>query len=231
MKTKTYILTFFIFLSGVVFGQHPLMDAKFKGIYNNDTLVLNLNSLGYASYAINEIDDTWYGEQAKYIFRFENSESITFKDENTILFSTSRGIIELKREIPNKDEKFLKANILVSGKKYTTEFKDYGNDIKNNISLINHLNLLDFVLFDNEHHTSGLYNLCCAGCKLDFFYNAVSYREIEKNDNGNIIKIGNCSDEILPFIIFYFEYNSLYKLSKIRMDFMGNVEEYKIEWL
>ncbi len=229
MKTKTYILTFFIFLSGVALNaQHAFIDAQFKGVYNNDTLVLNLNSLGYASYTIYFNNNDWYGEQGKHSFRYKNSKDITFKDGNTILFSIpyDKGVVELKREIPSKDEKFLKVNISVPGKTYTTEFKDYGNDVKNNISLINHLNLLDFVLFDNEHHTSGSYNLCCAGCKLDFFYHTVSFREIEKNDKRNIMKISGCDSEY-DFQVFRFEYDSSDKLSEIK------TSQYlcKLEWL
>jgi len=116
------------------------IDAEFRGIcFDNDTLVLNLNSLGYASVRIRPKKDTLFvdslgfipyhlfrqsefGHYNKQIFDYRN-EKITFKDENTIIYKYKTGkynydnsyiyfdSIVLNRVIPDKNTEFKKVKI------------------------------------------------------------------------------------------------------------------------
>lgn len=250
MKKLLYILV--LSLGFGAFAQHPLIDAQFKGVYDNDTIILNLNSLGRASKYDIAYETRFYRgyvDMFKHHFSYENSENITFIDENTILyrkkstdevsedaFLSYRGIenLEFKRVIPDKDEKFVKVDITVYELESDidvpiittiTTFKDYGNDIKNNISLVNHLNLLDFTLHNYELYQAGKFKICCGNC---FEARAMppSSREMSKNEKGNITGISKChytpSNEE-----FSFKYNSSDKLSEIKTE----KHLYKIEWL
>lgn len=121
----------------------------------------------------------------------------------------------------------------------TIEFKDYGNDVENNISLINKLNVLDFFLTTN-HRLS----VCCANCEslTRPMSSMARWAIIKKDDKGNFVGISRCGHD-KPYISleekdlekqleygYSFKYDLSDKLSEIKVR-EHLYKLYKIEWL
>lgn len=267
MKTKTYILTFFIFLSGVVLGQKEFYDdnldddfLEFREKVLVEKLRLDIEPIKPTD-TIQLIDTNIRvieNYKLKYVHIVPDillHKGLMDMDRYT-KFGTDFIVINLTgyptrpiyyyEIIRKEDEKFLKANVttynlndtIVPIRTNTIEFKDYGNDVENNISLINKLNILDFVL-TTEHKWS----MCCANCEaMTRPMSSIAFFAIIKKDNkGNFVGISRCGhnnpyiplEEDLEKQLEYrysFKYDLSDKLSEIKVR-EHLYKLYKIEWL
>lgn len=215
-----------------------------KKIYPSDTV-----NIENKQFKLKYIEKIGYAPTYEEIEKFNSN--ITYSCEkfgdNYVVINLSRntGMVNRTRffyekTIRKNDENFIQANITKTSlsnsdtSRYTRKFKDYGNSVANNVSLINQMNLLDFVLKTNHN-----LNFCCSNCEaLTKPKSSIPiWRIITKDKMGNFISISKCGyskpsitskEQLKQKENFtFFEYDSFGKLCEVKTkEYL-----YKIEWL
>lgn len=264
MKTKLFISTSFILFSIFSFGQesdfqqNPTDSSLIKfteKIYSLERTVIKEKIPPSDTISIEKNQfKLKYIEKIGYAPTYEETEefnaNITYSckkfGENYVVINLSRntGMVNRTRffyeTIRKKVENFKQANItkisLLNSDtiRYTRNFKDYGNSKANNVSLINQMNLLDFVL-ETGHKLS----FCCSNCESSRKAKSSIplWRIITKDKMENVISISKCvfskpsitsKEQLKQKENFtFFEYDSSGKLSEVKTkEYL-----YKIEWL
>ncbi len=230
------------------------IDETYIGIDKEDTVKVELNSLGLASVQNkNRLEKNNlsavlvnfrlpYRGDGKLIFNYLGQKMLTFKANDTIIY---RGLVLIKDTSESVEAKY--ATVEVSdrhgNKKVNTRFKTGENAIINNVNLINHLNIIEFNLpISKDPLLNRTIDICCSGdCQPRAMPNLNRFLTTDRN--GNYVSLTAC---IVPQIIkrvdsyieHEFKYDEFLKLKEVlvyRQPGEKNqkktlINRYKIKW-